>query len=164
MVETAAAGIGWGRPLPAGRGLGIAGHYSFVSYVAVAAEVEVSSRGALTIPRVDIAIDCGPQVNPERIRSEAAFAKLAGTAPIPASSGLTTRHRLARGGHRQLNAALYRVAIVRMRFHQPTIDYVARRTADGRTKRDIIRCLQRYLAREIYARIQADRASPAGSS
>ncbi|MEV1003493.1 transposase [Nonomuraea sp. NPDC050202] len=57
--------------------------------------------------------------NPERIRSQAAFAKLAGVAPIPASSGTTTRHRLNRGGHRQLNAALYRVVIVRMRFHQP---------------------------------------------
>ena len=70
VVEAAAAGIGWGRAMPAGRGLGIAGHYSFVSHVAVAVEVEVGARGALTIPRVDIAIDCGPQVNPERIRSQ----------------------------------------------------------------------------------------------
>ncbi|WP_420613501.1 IS110 family transposase [Candidatus Spongiisocius sp.] len=73
--------------------------------------------------------------NPERIRSEAAFAKLCGTCPIPASSGQTSRHRLYRGGHRQANAALYRVAIVRMRFHQPTIDYVARRTTEGLTKK-----------------------------
>jgi len=89
--------------------------------------------------------------NPERIRSEAAFAKLAGVSPIPASSGQTTgRHRINYGGHRQLNAALYRVVIVRMRFHQPTIAYFARRTAEGKTKRDIIRCLKRYIAREIY--------------
>ena len=71
--------------------------------------------------------------NPDRIRSEAAFAKLCGACPIPASSGMTTgRHRLNRGGHRQANAALYRAVIVRMRFHQPTVDYVARRTAGGR--------------------------------
>ena len=77
--------------------------------------------------------------NPERVRSEAAYAKLCGTCPIPASSAQTNRHRLYRGGHRQANAALYRVAIVRMRFHQPTIDYVARRTAQGLSKKDIIR-------------------------
>ena len=95
--------------------------------------------------------------NPDRIRSEAAFAKLCGACPIPASSGMTTgRHRLYRGGHRQANAALYRSVIVRMRYHQPTVDYVARRTADGRTKRDIIRCLKRFLAREIYQRVMTD--------
>lgn len=96
--------------------------------------------------------------NPERIRSEAAFAKLCGVAPIPASSGKTNRHRLSRGGHRQANSALYRTVIVRMRFHQPTIAYVARRTAEGRTKRDIIRCLKRFLAREIYHHVINDRA------
>ena len=95
--------------------------------------------------------------NPDRIRSDAAFAKLCGACPIPASSGMTTgRHRLNRGGHRQANAALYRAVIVRMRFHQPTRDYVARRTADGRTKREIIRCLKRFLAREIYQRVMTD--------
>ena len=95
--------------------------------------------------------------NPDRIRSEAAFAKLCGACPIPASSGMTTgRHRLNRGGHRQANAALYRAVIVRMRFHQPTRDYVARRTANGRTKREIIRCLKRFLAREIYQRVMTD--------
>ena len=95
--------------------------------------------------------------NPDRIRSEAAFAKLCGACPIPASSGRTTgRHRLYRGGHRHANAALYRTVIVRMRFHQPTRDYVARRTADGRTKREIIRCLKRFLAREIYQRVMTD--------
>ena len=66
--------------------------------------------------------------NPTRIRAESAFAKLCGVCPIPASSGVTNRHRLFRGGHRQANAALYRIVIVRMRWHQPTIDYVARRT------------------------------------
>jgi len=94
--------------------------------------------------------------NPERVRTEAAFAKLCGACPIPASSGMTNKHRLYRGGHRQANAALYRAVIVRMRFHQPTIDYVARRTEEGLSKRDIIRCLKRFLAREIYQRVMAD--------
>ena len=95
--------------------------------------------------------------NPERIRSEAACAKLCGACPVPASSGMTTgRHRLYRGGHRQANAALHRAVVVRMRYHQPTIDSVIRRRADGRTKRDIIRCLKRFLAREIYQRVMRD--------
>lgn len=89
--------------------------------------------------------------NPQRIRTEAAWAKLCGVAPIPASSGTTTRHRLNRGGHRQANAALYRTVIVRMRFHEPTIAYVERRLAEGRTKAEIIRCLKRFLAREVWA-------------
>lgn len=94
--------------------------------------------------------------NPGRIRSEGAFAKICGTAPMPASSGMTSRHRLSRGGHRQANAALYRAVIVRMRFHEPTITYVIRRTAEGLTKKDIIRCLKRYLAREVYQRVMID--------
>ncbi len=88
--------------------------------------------------------------NPERIRSEAAFAKLCGACPVPASSGRTTRHRLNRGGNRQANAALYRVVIVRMRGHRPTLDYVRRRTAEGKSKPEIIRCLKRFIAREIF--------------
>ena len=89
--------------------------------------------------------------NPDRVRSEAAFAKLCGVAPIPASSGTTTRHRLNRGGHRQANSALYRVVIVRMQHHEPTKVYVARRMAEGKTKSEIIRCLKRLLARELWA-------------
>jgi len=88
--------------------------------------------------------------NPERIHSEAAFAKMCGVCPIPASSGKTHRHQLNRGGNRQANAALYRVAIVRMRGHQPTLDYVRRRTAEGKGKSETIRCLKRYPAREIF--------------
>lgn len=91
--------------------------------------------------------------NPKRIRSEAAFAKLCGVSPIPASSGTKQRHRLNWAGHRQANSALYRSVIVRMRFHPPTITYVNRRTAEGKNKREIIRCLKRYLAREIYRHI-----------
>lgn len=98
--------------------------------------------------------------NPARIHSEAAFAKLCGTCPIPASSGNTQRHRLNYGGHRQANSALYRTIIVRMRFHPPTIEYVARRTAEGKTKREIIRCLKRYLSREIYRTLIAPHHTP----
>ncbi len=90
--------------------------------------------------------------NNDRIRSEAALAKLCGVCPIPASSGQTSgRLRLNRGGNRQANAALYRVVIVRMRWHSPTIAYVTRRTAEGLSKKDIIRCLKRYVAREIFS-------------
>jgi transposase len=88
--------------------------------------------------------------NPERIHSEAAFAKLCGACPIPASSGKTIRHRLNRGGNRQANAALYRVVITRMRGHRPTLDYLRRRTAEGKSRSEIIRCLKRYVAREIF--------------
>jgi len=94
--------------------------------------------------------------NPTRVRSEAAFAKLCGACPIPASSGVTNRHRLFRGGHRQANAALYRIVTVRMRWHQPTIDYVARWRAQGLTNKDIIRCLKRFVAREIYGALMKD--------
>ena len=93
--------------------------------------------------------------NPDRIRNEAAFAKLCGVAPQPASSGRTTgRHRLSRSGDRAANSALYVITIVRMRHHQPTRAYVARRTAEGRTNETnrIIRCLKRYIAREVYRR------------
>lgn len=95
--------------------------------------------------------------NPERIRSEAAFAKLAGISPVPTGSGMTSgRHRINHGGHRQLNAAIYRTVIVRMRFHEPTIAYVARRTAEGKSKREIIRCLKRYVIREVYHLVKID--------
>lgn len=91
--------------------------------------------------------------NPERIHSEAAFAKLCGACPVPASSGKTTRHRLNRGGNRQANAALYRIVIVRLRSHPPTLAYMKRRSAEGLTKREIIRCLKRFVAREIYSHL-----------
>lgn len=104
--------------------------------------------------------------NPERIHSEAAFAKLCGVAPQPASSGRTTgRHRLSRSGDRAANSALYIVAIVRLRHHQPTRDYLQRRTAEGRTKREIIRCIKRYIAREIYNNLpHPTRRAPAANA
>jgi hypothetical protein len=100
--------------------------------------------------------------NSDRVRNEAAFAKMCGVAPIPTGSGKTSgRHRLNRGGNRQANAALYRAVIVRMRWHAPTIAYVERRTADGLSKKDIIRCLKRYLARELFQLLPDTRADRA---
>ncbi len=85
-----------------------------------------------------------------RFHSEAAFAMLAGASPIPASSGQTVRHRLNRGGDRQLNRALHTIALSRRATHRPTRDYIDRRIRDGKTTREINRCLKRYLARRLY--------------
>jgi transposase len=85
-----------------------------------------------------------------RVRSEAAFARLAGVAPLPASSGQTTRHRLSRGGDRQLNRALHTVILHRRQHDPATKDYIARRIAEGKTARDATRLLKRYLARHLY--------------
>jgi transposase len=100
--------------------------------------------------------------NTDRIRNEAAFAKLCGVSPKPASSGQTNgRHRLNRGGDRAANSALYIITLVRLRHHQPTRDYVARRTAEGLTKREIMRCLKRYIAREVFAALPKPRETTA---
>ena len=89
--------------------------------------------------------------HPGRVRSEAAFAMLAGAAPIPANSGqVTTRYRLNRYGDRQLNRALHVVVLSRQRYHAPTKAYTERRTTNGKTPRDIRRCLKRYIARDLY--------------
>ena len=88
--------------------------------------------------------------NSDRLRSEAGFAMLCGACPIPASSGKTQRHRLNRGGNRQANSALHIVVLSRMRTDPRTKKYVERRLNEGRTKREIMRCLKRYVAREIY--------------
>ena len=89
-----------------------------------------------------------------RIRSEAAFARLAGAAPIPASSGQTVRHRLDRSGDRKLNRALHMILITRKRAHPPTIAYIERRTHEGKTRREANRCLKRYLARSLYRKLE----------
>ncbi|WP_035780181.1 IS110 family transposase [Arthrobacter sp. H14] len=99
--------------------------------------------------------------NPERLASEAQFAALTGTAPIPASSGKTTRHRLSRGGDRSANAAIHRIVLVRMSKDQRTRDYVDKRTGDGKGKLEIMRCLKRYVAREIYRCLRNPRPAPA---
>lgn len=98
--------------------------------------------------------------HPGRCRSEAAFATLAGTSPLEASSGQTTRHRLNRGGDRALNHAIHTIAMVRMRSCPTTRTYVARRNAEGKSSREIRRCLKRYIARQLY-RTLASTVTPA---
>ena len=127
---------------------------------------ELTARAApelLALPGV------GPQVaaqllvtagdNPERLGSEASFAHLTGVAPIPASSGQRRRHRLNRGGDRAANNALYVVALSRMRYDRRTRHYVERRTTEGLSKKDIIRCLKRAIAREMYQVLTGSPAS-----
>jgi transposase len=86
----------------------------------------------------------------QRFATDAKLARAAGLAPIPASSGNTNRHRLDRGGNRQVNAAIHRVAVTRARCHPETRDYIARKTAEGKTHREAVRCLKRHLARRIW--------------
>jgi transposase len=117
--------------------------------VATAAPALLAVKGVGTQTAAVLLVAAGD--NPERLRSEGAFAHLCGVAPIPASSGKTTRHRLSRGGNREANSALYLIAVGRMAWHAPTRAYVKRRTAQGKTKAEIIRCLKRYIARELYA-------------
>jgi transposase len=100
---------------------------------------------------------CGD--NPDRLHSEAAFASLCGVSPVPASSGKTTRHRLNRGGDRQTNRALYMIVITRMGHDAATRAYVARRTAEGLSTKEIIRCLKRYVARELYKILTCSKAN-----
>ena len=108
----------------------------------------VQTKGIATITAAQLLITAGD--NPERLRSEAAFAMLCGAAPLPASSGKTTRHRLNRGGDRAANSALHKIAIVRMATDPETRNYVTRRTAEGKTKKGILRCLKRAIAREVF--------------
>ncbi len=100
--------------------------------------------------------------HPGRIRSEAAFAALGGVAPVPASSGQTVRHRLNRSGDRQLNRALHTIVLCRMRDDARTRAYTARREAEGRSTREIKRCLKRYTARHLY-RLLTNPPKPANS-
>lgn len=133
-------------------------------------ETRITALVSVINPHVSNIVGCGSIVaadliisigdNPERIHSEAALAHLCGVAPLPASSGRTNRHRLNRGGDRRANSALYRIAVVRMRCDQRTKDYVARRTAEGLSKKEIIRCLKRAIVREIYRVICTKRSTP----
>jgi transposase len=117
-------------------------------------------------PRTAAIFGAGPDVagqllvtagdNPERLRSEAALAHLTGISPLPASSGRTDRHRLNRGGDRAANAAIHRIVLCRMRHHERTRAYVERRTTQGLSKKEIMRCLKRYLVREVHTALLAD--------
>lgn len=101
--------------------------------------------------------------NPQRLRSESAFAHLCGVAPVPASSGKTVRYRLSRGGDRQANYALYILVVSRMAWDPTTRAYVARRTTEGKTKKDIIRCLKRHVAREVFKLLTEPPTRPAAT-
>ena len=126
-----------------------------------AVETELGQLTAQTAPALLATVGVGTDTastllvtaggNPERLKSDAAFAALCGVSPIPASSGKTNRHRLNRGGDRRANAALHRVVVVRLRYDQRTREYMQRRTREGMTKMEVIRCLKRYVAREIFA-------------
>ncbi len=149
----------------------LARRYQFLSTEIRLADAELrdlvttAAPGLLT--RLGVGVEVTGQLlttvgdNPDRMRSEAAFAHLCGAAPIPASSGKTRRHRLNRGGDRAANNALYTVVLARLRLDERTRAYAARRTAEGLSKREIIRCLQRYVARELYHALVA---LPASSS
>jgi transposase len=124
---------------------------------------------AKTAPRLSALLGVGPEVagqllatagdNPDRLRSEAALAHLCGVAPIPASSGRTDRHRLNRGGDRAANNALHTIVLCRMRYDPRTRTYVQRRTKQGLSGKDIMRCLKRYVVREVHTALLADFAA-----
>jgi transposase len=124
------------------------------------ADRELDPLVTAAAPRLVAMMGVGPEVagqllvtagdNPGRLRSEAAFAHLCGVAPIPASSGRIDRHRLNRGGDRAANSALYTIVLCRLRYHPATQAYAVRRTKQGLSKPEIIRCLKRYVLREVY--------------
>jgi transposase len=124
---------------------------------------------ARTAPTLSALYGVGPDVagqllatagdNPDRLRSEAALAHLCGVAPIPASSGRTDRHRLNRGGDRAANRALYTIALCRLHYDPRTQAYAQRRTKQGLTKKEIIRCLKRYIVREVHQALKTDFAN-----
>ncbi|MER6572682.1 IS110 family transposase [Streptomyces sp. NPDC001093] len=138
----------------------------------IAQDVEASVPGLLDVPDVGpdsaaaLLVSAGD--NPERLTNEASFAALCGTSPVEASSGKTQRRRLNREGDPQANAALYRIVLSRLRWDDRSQDYLRRRLTEGKARREIIRCLKRYVAREIYrliipTRTAAERAVSAGA-
>ncbi|HUR77799.1 MAG TPA: transposase, partial [Acidimicrobiales bacterium] len=98
--------------------------------------------------------------NPERLRSEATFDHLCGASPIDASSGKQERHRLNRGGDRQANSALWKITITRMAGDARTRDYIDKRMKDGLTKKEAMRCLKRFIAREVYNHLPREQLAP----
>lgn len=110
----------------------------------------IDSAGALLVAAGD---------NPQRLRSEASFAHLCGVSPIDASSGKQLRHRVNIGGDRQANAALWRIVLVRLSHDPTTRAYLQRRVKDGLTKKEAIRCLKRYIARDLYRRLPVEKVA-----
>jgi transposase len=148
----------------------LARRYQYLTQEIADADGELKPLVAQTVPELVALPGVGTETaaqllitagdNPDRLKSEASFAHLCAAAPIPASSGRTHRHRLNRGGDRQANNALHTIALVRMRYDTRTKDYVARRTAEGMTKKDILRCLKRFIAREIYKHLTSSLSTP----
>ena len=142
----------------------IARRYEHLSLETAEADDELRTLTADAAPRPLQLHGVGPEVaaqllitagdNPRRLRSESAFAHLCGVAPVPASSGRINRYRLNRGGDRQVNKALYTVVVVRLRWDERTREYARRRTAQGLSKPEIIRCLKRYVVREVFPALQ----------
>jgi transposase len=139
----------------------LARRYQALSAELTALDTELDRLTTMAAPKLLTLFGIGPDSagallvaagdNPDRLRSNAAFAMLCGASPIPASSGKTHRHRLNRGGDRQANAALHRIVVARLRHDQQTKDYLTRRLQEGRSKKEAIRCLKRYVAREVFA-------------
>jgi transposase len=138
---------------------------------AKALEAQIAALVRATCPGLLELVGVGPEIaammlitigdNARRVSSEAALAKLCGVSPIDASSGRQIRHRLNRGGNRQANRALHTLIVVRLRMHPPTQAYMTRRLAEGKTKAEIIRCLKRYVIRELFTVVQATCTGPA---
>jgi transposase len=118
----------------------------------------VALRGVGTYTAASLLVAVGD--NPERLKSGASFALLCGVAPVPASSGKTVRHRLNRAGNRDANRALHVLALGRMSWDERTREYPERRTTEGKSKREILRCVKRYVAREVYRILTAPGAPP----
>jgi transposase len=138
----------------------LACRYQVLSVEITALDAELDRLTATVAPKLVALFGVGPDSagallvaaggNPGRLRSEAAFSMLCGASPIEASSGKTRRHRLNRGGDRQANAALHRIVVARLRHDRRTQDYVARRLRQGKSRKEAIRCLKRYLVREVF--------------
>jgi len=122
--------------------------------VTIAAPATLSQLGVGTCHAATLLVAAGENI--DRFSSEASFAHLCAAAPIPASSGKTSRHRLNYAGNRQANRALHMIVIVRLRYCPDTKEYMQRRLGEGKTKKEIIRCLKRYVARQLYKTLRAD--------
>jgi transposase len=147
----------------------IAGRVQALTAEITEADKRLRPLVARTAPTLSALYGVGPEVagqllatvgdNPDRVHSEAALAHLCGAAPIPASSGRTDRHRLNRGGDRAANRALYTIALCRLHYDPRTRAYAERRTKQGLSKKEIIRCLKRYIVREVHKAIETDFAN-----
>lgn len=146
----------------------IARRYEYLEKEVTCLDKQLHDSIAQACPNLMALFGVGPQVaatllvaageNPERLHSETSFASLCGTSPVPASSGKTNRHRLSRGGNRHANAAIYTVVLTRLAHDERTQKYMAKRIAEGKSKREVIRCLKRYIARETYYALLNDRS------